>query len=53
MIQLFDNIVALNRIEYGMLNGNNTLVYIKTGNGGNIFGYKKKYLTMAKQIQSS
>ena len=53
MIYLFDNIVRSNQIEYGILKGNKTLFYIKTGNGGNIYGYEEKYLTMAKQIHGS
>ena len=30
--------------KYGIVFGANVLVYIKTGNGGNIFGYDNKYL---------
>ena len=27
--------------KYGIVFGTNNLVYIKTGNGGNIYGYEK------------
>lgn len=30
--------------------GTNILVYIKTGNGGNIFGYENKYVKIANRI---
>lgn len=36
--------------KYGIVFGANVLVYIKTGNGGNIFGYENKYLKIANRI---
>lgn len=36
-----------NLIEYGIINGDNTLLYIKVGNGGSIYGYNNKYIEIA------
>lgn len=47
---MFENIFQSNEIEYGIINGNNILVYIKSGRGGDIYGYRNKYLIMAEQI---
>lgn len=47
---MFDNVIKENKIEYGIINGNNKLFYIKVGNGGNIYGYDNKYLKISKQI---
>jgi hypothetical protein len=34
----------------GIIPGNDTCVYIKTGKGGGIYGYEGKYIEIAKQI---
>lgn len=39
-----------NHIEYGIIKGNNTLLYIKVGNGGSIYGYSNKYLEIATKV---
>ena len=36
--------------KYGIIFGANVLVYIKTGNGGNILGYENKYQKIANKI---
>lgn len=36
--------------KYGIVFGANVLVYIKTGNGGNIYGYENKYQKIANRI---
>ncbi len=38
------------RIQFGIVKGNNTIVHIKAGIGGSLYGYKKKYYKMAKRI---
>ena len=48
---MFENIVILNKIKYGIIRGNNILMYIKVGNGGNIYGYQNKYFKIAEQIK--
>lgn len=37
-------------IEYGIVNGNSTIVFIKAGADGSMYGYKNKYLDMARKI---
>lgn len=37
-------------IEYGIIHGNNTIVFIKVGLKGSIYGYKNKYLRIAKKL---
>ena len=49
----FDKIVKSNLeditvIEYGIIEGNNTIVFIKSGQNGSIYGYNNKYIKMSK-----
>ena len=37
-------------IDYGIIHGNNTIVFIKVGFRGSIYGYKHKYLRIAKKL---
>ncbi|MCR5457352.1 MAG: alpha/beta hydrolase, partial [Clostridiales bacterium] len=37
-------------IDYGIVYGNNTIVFIKAGQNGSIYGYENKYLIMADTI---
>lgn len=51
----FDKIVKFNleditTIEYGIIEGNNTIVFIKSGQNGSIYGYNNKYIKMAKRL---
>ncbi len=39
-------------VNFGVMEGNNGLLIIKTGSGGTIYGHENKYLTLAKKIQS-
>ena len=39
-------------IDYGIVNGNNTIVFIKSGQDGSMCGYKNKYLRMANDINN-
>lgn len=38
------------QIEYGIVHGNNTIVFVKVGLSGTIFGYKNKYLKIARDL---
>ena len=40
-----------NGVNFGLMEGNNGLLIIKTGSGGTIYGYENKYLTLAKKIR--
>ena len=37
-------------IDYGIMNGNSTIVFIKPGLDGSLYGYENKYVRMAKRI---
>ncbi len=39
-------------IEYGIINGDNTIVFIKAGQNGSLYGYNNKYIKMAKRLNS-
>ena len=44
-----DNII----INYGIVNGNNTIVFIKAGQDGSLYGYQDKYIKMAKRLNQT
>lgn len=48
----FDRIEDYQGAQYGTINGNHTLLYIKAGMGGGIFGYHKKYIEIATDVAS-
>ena len=37
-------------IDYGIVEGNNIIVFIKTGQNGSLYGYQNKYIKMAKRL---
>ena len=37
-------------IDYGIVEGNNIIVFIKAGQNGSLYGYQNKYIKMAKKI---
>lgn len=37
-------------VEYGLMNGSNTIFVIKAGLNGSLYGYENKYLDIAKDI---
>lgn len=37
-------------IDYGIINGNETIVFIKAGQDGSMYGYQNKYLKIANNI---
>lgn len=39
-------------IDYGIVEGNNTIVFIKAGQNGSLYGYQNKYIKMAKRLNS-
>ena len=39
-------------IDYGIVNGNNIIVFIKAGQNGSLYGYENKYLRMAKNLNN-
>lgn len=47
MCKKFDDKI---NIDYGIVNGNNTILFIKAGQDGSMYGYENKYLKIAKRI---
>lgn len=43
----FDDIAI---IDYGIIEGNNIIVFIKAGQNGSLYGYQNKYIKMAKRL---
>lgn len=39
-----------NIIDYGIIKGNETIIFIKSGQDGTIYGYQNKYLNIAQEI---
>ena len=50
---MFDRVVENNTIEYGIINGDNRLFFVKVGNGGSIYGRDDRYLKMAERIHNA
>ncbi|MDO5332213.1 MAG: hypothetical protein Q4E99_05985, partial [Bacillota bacterium] len=48
-----EKITQTNPCNYGVINGNDTLFLIKTGLGGEIYGYENKYLDIARQVNDT
>jgi aspartyl aminopeptidase len=46
----FDIVITKEEIEYGIIRGNETIVFIKAGAGGSYRGYDDKYLKMAIEL---
>ena len=46
--KLNDNII----IDYGIIKGNSTVLFIKPGQNGTIYGYNNKYLKLARLVNS-
>ncbi len=53
----FDNIIELHlageTIQYGIVDGSNTIVFIKAGANGSMYGYENKYLQIARNINKT
>ena len=50
----FDKTVSVSQngkeIEYGIINGNNTVVFVKTGFEGSCYGYENKYVRIGRAL---
>ena len=38
-------------IDYGIVEGNNIVVFIKAGQNGSLYGYQNKYIKMARRLK--
>lgn len=46
----YDYVLHSNGINYGIIKGNGKIVFIKSGLGGDHFGYENKYLIIASRL---
>ncbi len=50
----FDKTATLSQagkeIEYGIINGNNTIVFVKAGLEGSCYGYENKYVRIGRAL---
>ena len=51
--KILSSAVGGEKIQYGILFGNEKIVFIKAGAGGNIRGYQDKYLKMAHRVHDN
>lgn len=47
----FDFILQNNNIDYGFVKGDNKIVFVKVGLGGDCLGYENRYLKIARQLK--
>ena len=46
----YDAFLSFHGIEFGMMEGTDGLLVVKTGSGGTIYGHENKYLMLATRI---
>ena len=49
----YDAFLSFHGVEFGLMEGTNGLLVVKTGSGGTIYGHENKYLTLAVRIAES
>ena len=49
----YDDFLSFRGVEFGLMKGENGLLIVKTGSGGNIYGRDNKYVTLASRIAGS
>lgn len=49
---MFDMLIRENDTDYGILKGSGLLLYIKVGNGGEIYGSENRYLAIALESRA-
>ena len=49
----YDEFLSFRGVEFGLMKGENGLLIVKTGSGGNIYGRDNKYVTLASRIADS
>ena len=47
----FEKIISDERVHIGYIYGSRTVLFIKTGQGGSIYGYENRYLDLALRIR--
>ena len=46
----YDAFLSFHGVEFGLMEGTDGLLVVKTGSGGTIYGHENKYLTLAARI---
>ena len=46
----YDAFLSFHGVEFGLMEGTDGLLIVKTGSGGTIYGRENKYLTLATRI---
>jgi hypothetical protein len=49
----YDAFLSFHGVEFGLMEGTDGLLIVKTGSGGTIYGHENKYLTLAARIAES
>ena len=47
---MYELVIGKNNHTYGIIRGNETIVFIKPGLGGSIYGYENKYFKIKKKL---
>ncbi len=50
---IFSKTIDNEEVNYGIIEGNNTVLFIKAGQDGSMYGYQNKYLTIANNINKN
>ena len=50
---MYELITGKNNLTYGTILGNETIVFIKPGLGGSIYGYENKYLRISEKLNET
>ena len=50
---MYKLITGKNNLTYGTILGNETIVFIKPGLGGSIYGYENKYLRISEKLNET
>ena len=50
---IFSKTIDNKEVNYGIIEGNNTILLIKAGQDGSMYGYQNKYLTIANNINKN
>ena len=46
----YDAFLSFHGVEFGLMEGTDGLLIVKTGSGGTIYGHENKYLALASRI---
>ena len=50
---MYELVIGKNNHTYGIIRGNETIVFIKPGLGGSIYGYENKYFRISEKLNDT